>query len=109
MLAYRYNEGEEKNMEVLVVSKKTNLELHGEKIRKNVLHQAVAKNYLEALKHEHREHYHNLDRLFVLLKDYKIPYAKVNRGLFWPDMNKMTVVGNMDDFRLRLAINLQEV
>lgn len=78
-------------MNVLVVSKKTNLELHGEKIRKNARTQDSQNEY-DALEREHKEHYQTLDTLFHLLKQHHITYSKVGRGLHWPDLSSITAV-----------------
>ncbi len=79
-------------MNVLVVSKKTNLELHGEIIRKRVQSGQIDPGYFQLLESTHDEHYRCLNELYILLKRYKIDYAIINRGFFWPDLDEVSAV-----------------
>ncbi|MBP6216962.1 MAG: NAD(+)/NADH kinase [Oligoflexales bacterium] len=79
-------------MNILVVAKKTNLELHGEKISKKIGDSSPRREYMETLLVEHKEHYETLEELFRLLKEAKISFTKVNRGLFWPDLSPISAV-----------------
>ena len=50
-------------MKVLVVAKTTNLELHGESIRKRVSSGLLTKDNLHRLQKGHEDHYHALKSL----------------------------------------------
>lgn len=79
-------------MKVLVVAKKTNLELHGETIRKRVKAGQINPRYLARVEKTHKEHYNTLDLLFSLLDEYSIPYTTIGRGLYWPDLSDVSAV-----------------
>ena len=73
-------------MRVLIVSKTTNLELYGERIRKHTRTGTVDENHLRSLKKSHDSHYRSREALFKALKTYDIRYEEVGRGLYWPDL-----------------------
>jgi NAD+ kinase len=79
-------------MRVLVVSKKTNLELHGETIRKRVQAGLIDPVYFKLLEKTHEEHYTTLHELFRLLDDLLIDYSTIARGLYWPDLSTFSYV-----------------
>ena len=79
-------------MRILVVAKATNLELYGELISKRIASGSLPLEYMETLKKAHKEHYQTLDRLTLKLKQKKIEFVSVSRGLYWPDLNKITHV-----------------
>lgn len=79
-------------MNVLVVAKKTNLELHGERIRSRVLAGQISSEYLSLLERTHDEHYVTLQHIFNLLVRYGINYSTVGRGLYWPNLSKISAV-----------------
>lgn len=79
-------------MKVLVVSKKTNLELHGETIRKRVQAGLIHPDYFHLLETTHKEHYETLEALVDLLTKAQIPYSTISRGLYWPDLNEFSTV-----------------
>lgn len=79
-------------MNVLVVAKKTNLELHGERIRSRVLAGQISSEYLSLLERTHEEHYVTLQHLYNLLVRYGINYSTVGRGLYWPNLSKISAV-----------------
>ncbi len=79
-------------MNVLVVAKKTNLELHGETIRKRVQAGLIDPVYFELLESTHADHYTCLHELYSLLTKLGINYSTVNRGLYWPDLDTLSAV-----------------
>ena len=79
-------------MKVLVVAKKTNLEVHGEIIKKRVKAGLVDSTYFHLLEKTHEEHYQTLESLKALLSQFQIEYTNISRGLFWPDFNGIAAV-----------------
>lgn len=79
-------------MKVLVVSKKTNLELHGESIRKRVEASLIDPLYFELLEKTHKEHYTTLHNLYTLLSQARIEYSTIGRGLYWPELDQFSYV-----------------
>ncbi len=79
-------------MKVLVVSKKTNLELHGELIHKRVQAGLIDPFHFKILEKTHEEHYQTLHTLFETLTRYKVGYVSISRGLFWPNLKDFDAV-----------------
>lgn len=79
-------------MKVLVVSKKTNLELHGETIRKRVKAGLIDPTYFRLLETTHDEHYKTLNTLYTLLTQHKVEHATIARGVYWPDLKSISAV-----------------
>ena len=79
-------------MKVLIVAKKTNLELHGNQIDQNVAKGTLDKAYLKNLQTSHDEHYRTLDQLIASLKEVDLSYEIISRGLFWPKLKDVSAV-----------------
>lgn len=73
-------------MNILVVSKKTNLELHGETIRRRVKSGLIDAEHLKLLEQTHEEHYKTLDQISALLKEFQIKSSSIARGSYWPEL-----------------------
>jgi NAD+ kinase len=79
-------------MKVLVVSKKTNLELHGESIRKRVQAGLIDVDHFKRLEITHEEHYRTLEELCKLLTQFRVEYTTIARGLYWPELSPFSAV-----------------
>lgn len=79
-------------MKVLVVSKTTNLDLHGEDIRKKIALGLLPPEDLHRLEQTHRDHYETKDRLLSAFKSAGIDCAEVSRGRFWPSLESFSVI-----------------
>lgn len=79
-------------MQVLVVAKKTNLEVHGEGMRNKIKLGQMDEEYFKLAERAHEEHYENLNRLFEALKLLNISYRTIARGLFWPRLADFAAV-----------------
>ena len=66
-------------MRVLIVTKVTNYDLHGENTEAKVARGLVSKDALERLKVAHHEHHQTLSQLRSTLDRYKIAYDEVSR------------------------------
>lgn len=83
-------------MKILIVAKRTNLEIHGESIKKCVSSGVMSEEYFDRIKKSHQEHYVNLKNIYELLKRHDISYITVDRGHYWPqlsDINAVLTVG----------------
>lgn len=79
-------------MKVLIVAKKTNLELHGNQINQSVLKGNLDKSYLKKLQQSHDEHYNTLDILQRSLNKARIDFELISRGLYWPKLKEIGLV-----------------
>ena len=74
-------------MHVLVSCKTTNLDVHGESIRRKISSGLLSESHLERLQEDHRQHHASLETLLRELEKHNISYVEVGRGLYWPDLS----------------------
>ena len=79
-------------MKILIIAKKTNLELHGNQIHQSVSKGKLDKFYLKSLKISHEEHYKTLDELTSSLDQLYISYEMISRGLYWPKLDEVSAI-----------------
>jgi NAD+ kinase len=70
-------------MKVLIVTKTTNYELHGQVIGENIKQGRVSSDALSRLVLAHDEHYATLEKLKEQLDDYDIDYEEISRDSDW--------------------------
>lgn len=73
-------------MHVLVSCKTTNLDVHGEQIRRKIAAGLLSQDHLDRLQEDHRQHYQSLEILQEELTRRQISFVEVGRGLYWPDL-----------------------
>ena len=76
-------------MKILLVTKKTNLEILEDRIKKLKISD---ENFLECLHTSHKEHYDGLVYLRELLKQANIETVELKRGMPWPSEKFDTIV-----------------
>lgn len=79
-------------MRVLVVCKTTNLDLHGENIRKRIATGSLPRQHLEHLERAHASHYATRDKLLQSLCERAVEFVEVGRGRFWPNLKGFDAV-----------------
>lgn len=79
-------------MRVLVVVKTTNLDLHGEIVRRRIAEGVLHEGHLQVLESVHREHLQTLEYLAEALIASGLEFDTVARGQFWPDLSGYGVV-----------------
>ncbi len=79
-------------MKVLVISKTTNLELHGDIIARRVATGIIDSTHMERLQRAHDDHYRTLDHLYEQLLQAGIKYLEIGRGLYWPQVKNLDAV-----------------
>lgn len=79
-------------MHVLISCKTTNLDVHGESIKRKIAHGLLSKDHLERLVQDHEKHHKCRKALLKLLDRYKISYVEVHRGRYWPDLSQVDAV-----------------
>lgn len=72
-------------MRLLVVTKTTNFELHGERVRSSVAKGKLRKQHIERLQASHLEHFETLDLVKSLLNKFKVDYEILQRAVDWPE------------------------
>lgn len=79
-------------MNVLVVSKTTNLELHGESARKRIASGLLNPDHLARLQQGHDEHYRCEEAVLKGLAAHRIRTSEVGRGHYWPDLSSYAAI-----------------
>lgn len=79
-------------MRVVLVTKPTHLEQHGDAIRVQVEQGNVNLANLNAIKAAHDEHYRSLDRMRVALSREKISFVELDRNLSWLEKGRFNAV-----------------
>lgn len=79
-------------MQILVSCKTTNLDLHGESIRKKIEQGLLPESHLNRLQEDHNNHNKTKNLLFDLLVKNKINFVEVSRGLYWPKVDAIDAV-----------------
>ena len=79
-------------MRVLVSCKTTNLDVHGENLKKKISHGILSKEHLHRLEEDHHKHHSCLQELFKILESKNISYKEVGRGLYWPDLDDFDAI-----------------
>ena len=70
-------------MHVLVITKPTNFEQHGEVVRSQIERGYLPESQLRELEEAHREHYESLSCVESCLKESGVLYDKISRGEKW--------------------------
>ncbi len=79
-------------MKVIIVTKPTNYEMHGETLKAQTRRGHLPEKDLEELREAHDEHHRSADLLRSILKDYGISYMEIFRESRWPDVNSSDVI-----------------
>ncbi|MFK7825363.1 MAG: NAD(+)/NADH kinase [Oligoflexales bacterium] len=79
-------------MHVLISCKTTNLDVHGESIKRKIAHGFLSEDHLERLVLDHEKHHKCRKALLDLLDHYQISYVEVHRGRYWPELSKVDAV-----------------
>lgn len=79
-------------MRLLIVRKPTNFELHGDRVRQNIVRGAWYEQELTRLKASHEQHYQALNRLYAHLKKRHIDYVSITRDEDWQPHGRFDVV-----------------
>ena len=74
-------------MRVLVSCKTTNLDVHGESIKKKIANGILSNDHLARLQEDHKKHHQCLKKLLKILDSQDISYVEVGRGLYWPELD----------------------
>lgn len=84
--------GKHPMMRVVLVTKPTHLEQHGDAIRAQVEQGNVNLDNLNAIKIAHDEHYRSLDRMRVALAREKVSFVELDRNLSWLEEGRFDAV-----------------
>ncbi|NRA44884.1 MAG: NAD(+)/NADH kinase [Oligoflexales bacterium] len=79
-------------MHVLISCKTTNLDVHGESIKRKIAHGLLSQDHLERLVRDHDKHHRCRKTLLELLDRHQISYVEVHRGRYWPDLSHVDAV-----------------
>ena len=79
-------------MHVLISCKTTNLDVHGESIKRKIAHGLLSQDHLERLVRDHDKHHRCRKALLDLLDHHQISYVEVHRGRYWPDLSHVDAV-----------------
>lgn len=79
-------------MKVIVVTKPTNYEMHGETLKAQTRRGHIPEQDLDSLREAHDEHHRSADLLRQTLKNYGISYLEIFRESRWPDVNSSDVI-----------------
>ena len=72
-------------MNVLLITKPTNFEQYGDRIKEQVVSHSLDQHHLSDLELAHKEHYSCLDRVRNKLQSEGIQFTQISRGELWPN------------------------
>lgn len=79
-------------MHILISCKITNLDVHGEAVRKKIAQARLSVAHLKRLQADHDQHHRSLEALLGFLEQQGISYVEVQRGQSWPDLKQVDAV-----------------
>ncbi|MDD9951184.1 MAG: NAD(+)/NADH kinase [Zetaproteobacteria bacterium] len=79
-------------MKVVISEKTSNLDVHGESIRKQVAAKHIDPEHLHRLETDHRAHQKSKDLVYKLLAQFGIEFQVVHRRQYWPRLDEVDAV-----------------
>lgn len=79
-------------MKVVVSEKTSNLDVHGELVRKQVAAKRINSEHLHRLEVDHTAHQKTKEQVYRLLDQYKCDYQIVHRRQYWPKLDDVDAV-----------------